>query len=123
MVWPKSNVVLICTVLEIKQCMHECQKRDLVDLDTKLITSVGPVYKQQTSSCYCVANDNLCNVRRYCKLLMLQHTTVVQSELVHLAIFIPGRMAAIMLDFHAINSLVVVDVYRRCLQQMSTAHS
>jgi hypothetical protein len=37
------------------------------------MTSVGPVYKQQeTSSRYCVANDNLCNVRRYCKLLMLQ---------------------------------------------------
>jgi hypothetical protein len=54
--------------------MHECQKLDLFDLDTKLMTSVGPVYKQQeTSSRYCVANDNLCNVRRYCKLLMLQH--------------------------------------------------
>jgi hypothetical protein len=60
-------------VLEIKQCMHECQKLDLFDLDTKLMTSVGPVYKQQeTSSRSCVANDNLCNVRRYCKLLMLQ---------------------------------------------------
>jgi hypothetical protein len=28
------------------QCMHECQKRDLFDLDTKLMTSEGPVYKQ-----------------------------------------------------------------------------
>jgi hypothetical protein len=38
------------------------------------MTSVGPVYKQQEpSSRYCVAHDNLCNVRRYCKLLMLQH--------------------------------------------------
>jgi hypothetical protein len=46
---------------------------DLFDLDTKLMTSVGPVYKQQeTSSRYCVANDNLCNLCRYCKLLMLQ---------------------------------------------------
>jgi hypothetical protein len=54
--------------------MHECQKRDLFDLDTKLMTSVGLVYKQQkTSSRYCVANYNLCNVRPYCKLLMLQH--------------------------------------------------
>jgi hypothetical protein len=54
--------------------MHECQKLDLFDLDTKLMTSVGPVHKQQeTSSHYCVANDNLCNVRRYCKLLTLQH--------------------------------------------------
>jgi hypothetical protein len=60
------------SLLEIQQCMHECQKLDLFDLDTKLMTSVGPVYKQQeTSSRYCVANDNLCNVRRYCKLLML----------------------------------------------------
>jgi hypothetical protein len=42
------------TVLEIKQYMHECQKPDLFDLDTKLMTSVGPVYKQQeTSSRYC----------------------------------------------------------------------
>jgi hypothetical protein len=50
------------------------KKLDLFDLDTKLMTSVGPVYKQQeTSSRYCVANDNPCNVRRYCKLLMLQH--------------------------------------------------
>jgi hypothetical protein len=47
MVWPKSNEVLMCTMLEIKQCMHECQKRDLFDVDTKLMTSVGPVYKQQ----------------------------------------------------------------------------
>jgi hypothetical protein len=53
--------------------MHECQKLDLFDLDTKLMTSVGPVYKQQeTSSRYCVANDSLCNLRRYCKLLMIQ---------------------------------------------------
>jgi hypothetical protein len=53
--------------------MHKCQKRYLFDLDTKLMTSVGPEYKQhETSRCYCVANDNLCNVRRYCKLLMLQ---------------------------------------------------
>jgi hypothetical protein len=53
------------TVLEIKEYMQECQKLDLFDLDTKLMTSVGPVYKQQeTSSRYCVANDNLCNVRR-----------------------------------------------------------
>jgi hypothetical protein len=60
-------------VLEIKQFMHECHKLDLFDLDTKLMTSVGPVYKQQeTSSRYCVANDNLCNVLRYCKLLKLQ---------------------------------------------------
>jgi hypothetical protein len=60
-------------VLEIKQYMHECQKLDLFDLDAKLMTSVGPVYKQQeTSSRYCVANDNMCNVRRHCKLLMLQ---------------------------------------------------
>jgi hypothetical protein len=54
---------------------------------------------------------------------MLQHTTDVQSELKHLAFLIPGRMAAIMLDFHSINILVVADVYRRCLQQISTAHS
>jgi hypothetical protein len=55
--------------------MHECQKRDLSDLDTKLMTRVGPVYKQQErSSRYCVANDNLCNVRRYCKVLMLQRS-------------------------------------------------
>jgi hypothetical protein len=61
-------------VLEIKQCMHECQKRDLCDFDTKPMTSVAPVYKQQeTSSRYCVAIHNLCNVRPYCKLLMLQH--------------------------------------------------
>jgi hypothetical protein len=54
--------------------MHECQKLDLFDLDTKRMTSVGPVYKQQeTSSRYCVANDDLCSVRCYCKLLMLQH--------------------------------------------------
>jgi hypothetical protein len=60
-------------VLDIKQYMHECQKLDLFDSDTKLTTSVSPVYKQQeTSSRYCVANDNLCNVRCYCKLLMLQ---------------------------------------------------
>jgi hypothetical protein len=57
--------------------MHECQKLDLFDLDTKLMTSVGPVYKQQeTSSRYCVANENLCNVRPYCKLLMLQYKHV-----------------------------------------------
>jgi hypothetical protein len=56
-------------MLEIKQYMHECQKLDLFDLDTKLMTSGGPVYEQQEpSSVYCVANDNLCNVRRYCKL-------------------------------------------------------
>jgi hypothetical protein len=37
------------------------------------MTSVGPVRKQQeTSSRYCVANDNLGNVCRYCRLLMLQ---------------------------------------------------
>jgi hypothetical protein len=60
-------------VLEIKQHMHKCQKRYLVDLDTKLMTSVGQEYKQhETRSRYCGANDNLCNVRRYCKLLMLQ---------------------------------------------------
>jgi hypothetical protein len=58
--------------------MHECQKLDLFDLDTKLMTSIGPVYKQQeTRSRYCVANDNLCNVRRYCKLLMSQATVVI----------------------------------------------
>jgi hypothetical protein len=34
------------SLLEIKQCMHECQKRYLFDLDTKLMTSGGPVYKQ-----------------------------------------------------------------------------
>jgi hypothetical protein len=40
-------------------------------LDTRLMTSVGPVYKQQeTSSGYCAAINYLCNVRRYCKLLM-----------------------------------------------------
>jgi hypothetical protein len=64
-----------CSVLEIKQCMHECQNCDLFDLDTKLMTSLGLVYKQQArSSRYCVANDNLCNVRCYCKLLILQHS-------------------------------------------------
>jgi hypothetical protein len=31
---------------EIKQCMHECQENDLCGLDTKLMSSVGPVYKQ-----------------------------------------------------------------------------
>jgi hypothetical protein len=63
----------------IKQCMHECQKLNLFDLDTKLMTSADPVYKQQeTSGRYCVANDNLCNVRRYCELLMLQHSHVQQ---------------------------------------------
>jgi hypothetical protein len=40
--------------------MHEFQKRDLFDLDTKLMTSGGPAYKQQETS------------SRYCKLLMLQ---------------------------------------------------
>jgi hypothetical protein len=68
------------SVLEIKQYMHECQKLDLFDLDTKLMTSVGPVYKQQeTSSRYCVANDNLCNVRRYCKMLMLQQSVLLST--------------------------------------------
>jgi hypothetical protein len=68
-------------LLEIKQYMHECQKLDLFDLDMKLMTSVGPVYKQQeTSSHYCVANDNLCNVCRYCKLLMLQHRLHVSQD-------------------------------------------
>jgi hypothetical protein len=44
--------------LEIKQYMHECQNLDLFDLDMELMTSVGPVHKQQeTSSRYCVAND------------------------------------------------------------------
>jgi hypothetical protein len=62
-------------VLEIKQYMHECQKLDLFGLDTKLMTSVGPVCQQhETSSRYCVANDNLCKVRRYCKPLMLHHS-------------------------------------------------
>jgi hypothetical protein len=54
--------------------MHECQKLDLFDLDKKLMTSVGPAHQQQeASSHFCDANDNLCNVRRYCKLLMLEH--------------------------------------------------
>jgi hypothetical protein len=58
------------------------KKLDLFDLDTKLMTSVGPAYKQQeTSSRYCVANDNLCNVRRYCKLLMLQQCSQFQLSL------------------------------------------
>jgi hypothetical protein len=42
--------------------MHECPKRDLFDLDTKLMTSVGPVYEQQETS------------SRYCKLLMLHQS-------------------------------------------------
>jgi hypothetical protein len=36
--------------LEIKQYMHECQKLDLLDLDTKLMISV---YAQETSSVLC----------------------------------------------------------------------
>jgi hypothetical protein len=57
--------------------MHECQKLDLFDLDTKLMTSVDPVYKQQeTGSRYCVASDNLCNVCGYCKLLLLHLSSV-----------------------------------------------
>jgi hypothetical protein len=60
-------------LLEVKQCPLKCQERDLFDFDTKLMTSVGPVHKQQeTRSRYCVAYDNLCNACRYCKLLMLQ---------------------------------------------------
>jgi hypothetical protein len=61
------------------QAIHACvSKLDLFDLDTQLMTSIGPVCKQQeTSSRYCVANGNLCNVRRYCKLLMLQHIVLL----------------------------------------------
>jgi hypothetical protein len=33
-------------VLKIEQCMHECQEPNLLDLNTKLMSSVGPVYKQ-----------------------------------------------------------------------------
>jgi hypothetical protein len=35
---------LLCSLLEIKQCMHECREPDLFDLDVKLISSVDPVY-------------------------------------------------------------------------------
>jgi hypothetical protein len=50
--------------------MHKCQKLDLFDLDTKLMTSVGPVYRQQETS------------SRYCKLLMLQHWKAPSVEAV-----------------------------------------
>jgi hypothetical protein len=32
-------------MLEMKQCMHECQEPELFDLDSKLISSVDPIQK------------------------------------------------------------------------------
>jgi hypothetical protein len=93
------------------------KKLYLFDLDTKLMTSVGPVYYQQqeTSSRYCVANDNLCNVRRYCELIMLQqachtrpngehsayashHSVWILSSLLHMSTHHPRVQAKVIAD-------------------------